>query len=196
MWTADMAVRVRGLPAFESTVPGTRRWPLPTLVAYLFEGRECEEVRSLLAAGEGDAHGAHLTWDPVSLSADELAAIERTFPQDPPPGDLEVERVAAVELGIPALHPTLAVPLRTANPLVRSAAARAAHYRFDYGHWADVYVATLTRTEASAILADPARRLDDEGHAELAARVIGEDDASLHFIVPRAGCPPPWVAAP
>lgn len=190
-----MAVRVRGLPGLEGALEGVRRWPVATLAAYLFEGRECEEVRALLAAGEGDAHGTHLTWDPIPLSEEAFTAIERTFPQDPPRGDLDIARVTTVALTIPALHPTLAVPLRMANPWVRSAAARAAHLRFDYGHWADVYVATLTRAEASAILADPARRLGDDGHAELAARVIGETDASLHFVVPREGCPPPWLAA-
>jgi hypothetical protein len=33
---------------------------------------------------------------------------------------------------------------------------------------------------------------DDGGQAELAKRIIGEDDAALRFIVPREGSPPPW----
>src|SRR5919206_973923 len=56
-------------------------WPLETLVAYLFEGRECSEVRSLLARGEGRARGTRITWDPVELTEDEFSAIERQFPE-------------------------------------------------------------------------------------------------------------------
>ncbi|MGH7720833.1 MAG: hypothetical protein ACREON_18550 [Gemmatimonadaceae bacterium] len=174
--------------------PSERRWPLPTLIAYLFDGRECDEVRALLAEGRGRAHAHEVTWRPVRLTAKQLTRIERTFPQGRPPHSFDLEKVASVELKVPAMHPTLTVPLRVAQPLVRSAAARAAHLRFDYGPWADVYVSTLTPAEAAALLADPARRVGDEGEAELAARVIGEDDASLHFTVPREGSPPPWSA--
>ena len=56
-------------------------WPLPALVAYLFEGREEDEVRALLARGEGEAHGAHITWEPVDVSADELTRIQGEFPR-------------------------------------------------------------------------------------------------------------------
>src|SRR5919202_3722047 len=56
-------------------------WQLETLVAYLFERRECHEVRSLLARGEGRARGMRITWDPVDLSPDEFQVIERGFPE-------------------------------------------------------------------------------------------------------------------
>ncbi|HJU64326.1 MAG TPA: hypothetical protein VJ596_01555 [Gemmatimonadaceae bacterium] len=172
-----------------------RRWPLSTLVAYLFEGRECDDVRSLLAKGRGKARLRELTWPPVQLTPAQLTEIERSFPQGTPPEPFDAGRATSVELKMPAMHPSLAVPLRVDQPLVRAAAARAAHLRFDYGPWADLYVATLTPAEASALLHNPARRVGDEGEAELAARVIGEDDASLYFTVPREGSPPPWVGA-
>lgn len=169
------------------------RWPLSTLVAYLFDGRECDEVRALLAAGRGRARTRDLSWPPVRLTASQLTEIERTFPQGMPAQPFDPGRASAVELKMPAMHPTLAVPLRLDQPLVRAAARRAAHLRFDYGPWADVYVATLTPAEASALLQNPARRASDEGEAELAARVIGEDDASLYFTVPRENVSPPWA---
>lgn len=167
-------------------------WPLATLVAYLFDGRECDEVRAMLARGEGEAHGAVLTWEPVRLTADELTAIERRFPQGDEPRPLDLRRVSSVALVLPALHPTLEVPIRGNHPLVSEAASRAAYLRFDYGPWADVYVATLTGAEAAELLQDPARRVNDAGEAELAKRVIGEDDAALRFTVPRDDAPPPW----
>jgi hypothetical protein len=91
---------------------------------------------------------------------------------------------------MPALHPTLAIPIRADHPLVASAAARAAHLRFEQGPWADIYLATLTRAEAAELLDDPARRVNDTGEAELAKRVLGEDDAALRFTVPRSDEPP------
>ena len=169
-------------------------WPLETLVAYLFEGRECDEVRSLLARGEGRAHGMQITWDPVELSAEEFRDIERGFPEGGASRPLDRHKAVAVALILPALHPTLSVPIRADHPLVAVAAQRAAHLRFDYGPWADIYVATLTRAEAAELLNDPARRVHDEGAAELAKRIIGEDDAALQFTVPREDAPPPWRA--
>src|SRR5919204_543881 len=73
-------------------------WPLETLVAYLFEGRECDEVRSLLARGEGRARGTRVTWDPVELSADEFSAIECRFPQGKTSRPLDRHRAVAVAL--------------------------------------------------------------------------------------------------
>lgn len=91
-----------------------------------------------------------------------------------------------VMLTVPALHPTLSVPIRADHPLVAAAASRAAYLRFDQGPSVDVYVATLTRAEAAELLDDPARRGRDTGEAELAKRIIGENDAALRFTVPRA----------
>jgi hypothetical protein len=171
-------------------------WPLPALVAYLFEGREEDEVRALLARGEGEAHGAHITWEPVDVSADELTRIQGEFPRMREPAPLDRQRVVSIALTVPALHPTLSVPIRGDHPLVAVAASRAAYLCFDYGPWADIYVATLTRDEAAELLDDPARRGNDEGAAELAKRIIGEDDAALRFAVPREDAPPPWHGEP
>jgi hypothetical protein len=178
-----------------SDVPGvatSRQWPLATLVAYLFDGRSCDEVRELLAVGEGTAHGNEVSWTPLTLSEQELSAIESGFPKPHPAPALSYERAAFVELDMPALQPTLSVPIRGDQPLVEGIAQRAAYLSFDYGPWADVYVSTLTREEAAELLADPARRVHDAGEAELAKRIIGEDDAALRFAVPRPESPPPW----
>jgi len=189
----DRMVKVRIMPADD--VPGvatTRHWPLSTLVAYLFDGRTCDEVRELLAVGEGSAHGTTASWTPIALTAHELSAIESHFPKPHPAPALEYERATCVELDMPAMQPTLTVPIRGGQPLVVGIARRAAYLSFDYGPWADVYVSTLTREEAAALLADPARRVHDAGEAELANRIIGEDDAALRFAVPRPESPPPW----
>jgi hypothetical protein len=189
----DRTMRVRIMPAGD--VPGlatSRQWPLSTLVAYLFDGRSCDEVRELLALGEGIAHGNIVSWTPLTLSEQELGAIESRFPKPHPAPALSFERAAFVELDMPALQPTLSVPIRGDQPLVEGIAQRAAYLSFDYGPWADVYVSTLTREEAAELLADPARRVHDAGEAELANRIIGEDDAALRFAVPRPESPPPW----
>ena len=189
----DRMMRVRIMPAGD--VPGiatSRRWPLSTLVAYLFDGRGCDEVRDLLSVGEGIAHGNVVSWTPLTVTAQELSAIESRFPKPHPAPALSYERAAFVELDMPALQPTLTVPIRGDQPLVEGIAQRAAYLSFDYGPWADVYVSTLTREEAAELLADPARRVHDAGEAELAKRIIGEDDAALRFAVPRPESPPPW----
>ena len=189
----DREVKVRIMPADD--VPGvatTRTWPLSTLVAYLFDGRSCEEVRELLALGDGTAHGTIVSWAPITISAADLSAIESHFPKPHPAPALSYERAMFVELDMPALQPTLSVPIRGDQPLVEGIAQRAAYLSFDYGPWADVYVSTLTREEAAELLSDPARRVHDAGEAELARRIIGEDDAALRFAVPRADSPPPW----
>ena len=189
----DRMMRVRIMPAGD--VPGiatSRQWPLSTLVAYLFDGRGCDEVRELLAVGEGIAHGNVVSWTPLTVTAQELSDIESRFPKPHPAPALSYERAAYVELDMPALQPTLTVPIRGDQPLVEGIAQRAAYLSFDYGPWADVYVSTLTREEAAELLADPARRVHDAGEAELAKRIIGEDDAALRFAVPRPESPPPW----
>jgi hypothetical protein len=178
----------------ESVEPVPTEWPLHKLVAYLFDGRECDEVRAILARGQGEARGAVLEWDPLLLSSEELSAIEGAFPREEEPHPLDQSHAASVSLTLPALHPDLSVPIRADHPLVVAVASRAAYLRFDYGPWADIYLATLTRDEAAELLDDPARRVrDDSGEAELAKRIIGEDDAALRFIVPREGAPPPWM---
>jgi hypothetical protein len=189
----ERVMKVRIMPAAD--VPGvatSRRWPLATLVAYLFDGRSGDEVRELLASGEGEAHDTIVSFSPVTITAQELGAIEARFPKPNAAPALAYERATFVELDMPALQPTLSVPIRGDQPLVEGIAQRAAYLSFDYGPWADVYVSTLTREEAAELLADPARRVHDAGEAELAKRIIGEDDAALRFAVPRADSPPPW----
>ena len=189
----DRVLKVRIIPSEDAPgVATTRSWPLSTLVAYLFDGRTCDEVRELLAAGEGEAHGTIVSWAPIMLTAHELSAIEARFPKPHPAPALAYEHATFVELDMPALQPTLSVPIRGDQPLVEGIAQRAAYLSFDYGPWADVYVSTLTREEAAELLADPARRVHDAGEAELAKRIIGEDDAALRFAVPRPESPPPW----
>ncbi len=195
MLDREMTVHVQDLRHGGSSCDRVRQWPLSTLVAFLFDGRECDEVRTLLARGEAVAHDSRVTFPPVELTARELTAIERSFPQGAPAGHLQRDDIYGVDMRIPALHPILTVPIRSSHPLVKAAAERAAHLRFDYGPWADVYVATLTPDEAATLLADPARRVRDAGEAELAKRVVGEDDASLHFTVPRRGVRAPWAEA-
>ncbi len=170
-------------------------WPLQTLVAYLLDGRRTrEDVCTLLAEGRAESRGALVEWEPLQMSPEELNSIESGFPREEEPHPLGGRHASLVALTLPALHPDISVPIRADHPLVSAVASRAAYLRFDYGPWADVYLATLTHDEASELLDDPARRVhDDGGQAELARRIIGEDDAALRFVVPREGSPPPWI---
>ncbi|MGQ0712721.1 MAG: ABC transporter ATP-binding protein [Gemmatimonadaceae bacterium] len=127
----DVAVRVE-----DASGERTERWPLRTLIAWLFVNRQCDEVRAILERGEGIRDGQRATWAPVHLSAEELTAVERTFPPANParPLDLTRARVTLVRQG-------RGTPLLPADPRAR-AAARVATYRwFDYGPWADVWEA-------------------------------------------------------
>ena len=114
----------------------TVRWPLRTLVAWLFVGRQCDEVRALLARGETTRDGTRATWPPVQLSADELTAIERTFPAANSARPLEPVRAQAT-----LVSPTGTLTLTPDDARVRDAAARATYRWFDYGTWADVWEA-------------------------------------------------------
>ncbi len=191
----EMQVTVQPLKA--GALPVQHRWPVTTLMAYLFDGRECDEVREVLAEGRATAHGTQVQWRPLELSEEEFVELERTFPQTPPARSLSLDTVRAVELNVPALRPDLRIPLRVGHPLLGRISKRAAYLRFDYGHWADVYVATLTPDEAAELLEDPARRANEDGEeAELANRIGSEDDAGLRFIVPRSESPPPWLHGP
>lgn len=116
---------------------------------------------------------------------------ERRTVSQPPQQPFDWHRAVSVILTVPALHPTLSIPIRADHPLVEVAASRAAYLHFEDGPWADIYLATLTRAEAADLLNDPARRADDEGEAELAKRIIGEDDAALRFALPHDEAPPP-----
>jgi putative ABC transport system ATP-binding protein len=128
---ATMRVAVRMHDGHGET---TVHWPLRTLVAWLFAGRECDEVRSLLARGEAARDGTRAMWKPVRLSAEQLTAIERTFPQATPTRPLEVSaaRVVLIRRGGQ-------VELRPDDSRAHDAAPRATYRWFDYGAWADVW---------------------------------------------------------
>ena len=129
---APVTVRMQD-PNGDTTV----HWPLRTLIAWLFAGRECDEVRSLLARGEASRDGTRATWKPVQLTAEQLTAVERTFPQATPTRPLDVGRARArlVRRGGQ-------VELRPDDLRVRDAAPRATYRWFDYGAWADVWEAS------------------------------------------------------
>jgi energy-coupling factor transporter ATP-binding protein EcfA2 len=112
------------------------RWPMRTLVAWLFAGRQCDEVRALLARGETTRDGTHATWTPVNLSAEQLAAIERTFPPANPGQPLDLARGRLL-----LVRRDGSVPLAPDDARVREAASRAVYRWFDYGVWADVWEA-------------------------------------------------------
>ncbi len=120
----------------QGTADHTVHWPLRTLVAWLFVGRQCDEVRALLARGETTRDGSRASWPPVQLSAKELTAIERTFPAANPARLLDPAHA----------HVTLVTPdgsevLASDDARVRDAVSRASYRWFDYGLWADVWEA-------------------------------------------------------
>ena len=114
----------------------TVQWPLRTLIAWLFVGRQCDEVRAVLARGETTRDGARATWPPVRLSPEELTAIEQTFPAGNPARALDVARARATLTTAGGSEPLAVDDART-----RDAASRAAYRWFDYGVWADVWEA-------------------------------------------------------
>ncbi|MGI9076460.1 MAG: hypothetical protein ACR2G6_03885 [Gemmatimonadaceae bacterium] len=110
-------------------------------MAYLFDGRECREVRRLLGIGSGVAHGTRVSWEPFEVSADELSAIESAFPPPMPERALCLEEVHRVMvIGQNGEAKTESVK----NPVVVEAASRARYAYFDYGPWADLYESTLS----------------------------------------------------
>jgi hypothetical protein len=114
------------------------QWPLRTLVAWLFAERQCDEVRAILARGEGMRDGARATWNPVALSPAELTAIEKTFPLPEPDRKLEVATARASLLTSGQVQ-----RLAPNDPRVVAAAPRAVYRWFDYGSWADVWESTV-----------------------------------------------------
>ena len=131
--TAASLMKICGSAAGERTV----QWPLRTLIAWLFVGRQCDEVRALLARGETTRDGTRATWPAVKLSAEELTAIERTFPTANPTRLLDTSTARAwlvTNSGATALAPE--------DRRVYEAASRATYRWFDYGVWADVWEAS------------------------------------------------------
>lgn len=188
----EIDVRLRRTDMPLATVDATHRWPLRTLVAFLFDGRECDEVRHLLAVGEATAHGRHASWETVVLTPEELTAIEREFPPPMLDRQIVVEQVARAELVVPASAPAVVVPLRTHHPVVREATARAHYLRFDYGPWADVYETPLSLTETMALLADVMLGVPEGPAAERALTLAETETMALWLIAPREGVQPPW----
>ena len=130
--SASVAVRMQSA-AGERTV----QWPLRTLIAWLFVGRQCEEVRALLARGETMRDGMRATWPAAKLSAEELTAIERTFPSANPARPLDASSARAW-----LVTSSGSTPLAPADRRVHEAASRATYRWFDYGVWADVWEAS------------------------------------------------------
>lgn len=188
----ELDVHLRRADLARAMVDATHRWPLRTLVAFLFDGRECDQVRHVLATGEATAHGRLASWEKVVLTPDELTAIEREFSPPMPDRQIVVEQVARAELVLPASVPAVVVPLRTHHPVVREATARARYLRFDYGPWADVYETPLSRTETMALLADVMLGVPEGTAAERALALAETETAALWLIVPREGIQPPW----
>jgi putative ABC transport system ATP-binding protein len=120
----------------EDGVERTVEWPLRTLIAWLFAGRECDEVRALLARGESTRDGTRAAWSPVHLSPQQLTAIEGTFPKASPARQLDVTRARAL-----LVRRDEHLPLAAGDLRVREAAAKAVYKWFDYGTWADVWEA-------------------------------------------------------
>jgi putative ABC transport system ATP-binding protein len=114
----------------------TVEWPLRTLIAWLFAGRECDEVRAVLGRGETTRDGTLAAWAPVHLSAQQLIAIERTFPTANPMRRLDTGRARPL-----LVRRGERVPLASDDARVREAATRAEYKWFDYGSWADVWEA-------------------------------------------------------
>ena len=114
----------------------TVEWPLRTLIAWLFIGRQCDAVRALLARGETTRGDTHARWTPVHLSAEELTAIERTFPAANPERRLDLRDARAW-----LVRPDRTLALAPDDARVRDAASRATYKWFDYGSWADVWEA-------------------------------------------------------
>ena len=136
-----VSVRVQDLAHGASACVTARPWQLRTLVAYLFDGRECGKVRRLLGAGSGIAHGTRVSWEAVVLSGEELAAIEATFPSAMPERALVLEEVSCVVM----LGRNGESRLTTVrDPVVLEAAPRARYLYFDYGPWADLYESPLS----------------------------------------------------
>jgi hypothetical protein len=192
----EVTVRVQDLRHGAGACVVTRRWPLRTLVAYLFDGRECDDVRALLAAGAAAARGDRLTWPPIELTAEELSGIERTFPPARPERPLLADEVAAVALHVvgPARTGIAAIP--RSHPLVSAAAARASYVRFDYGPWADIFSATLALEEGAAWLA--AVTEPSAPPEEIEVVVVPALTASpwVDLILPRDGERAPWRELP
>jgi putative ABC transport system ATP-binding protein len=129
---ANLAIRMQ-----EGALEHIVHWPLRTLVAWLFAGRQCEEVRRLLGRGETMRDGIRASWAPVHLSAEELTAIERTFPAATP-----MRRVDPARARTLLVKDDTSVSLSPDDPRVREAAPRAVYRWFDYGVWADVWEAS------------------------------------------------------
>lgn len=213
---------------------GGEQWPLATLAAFLFAGRECDDVRALLRRGRLDGLLTRLEWDPIALDVEAFAAVERELPPSLPESEHAIEPAFAREISLvaPPDGRGARVLLKPGAPLVATLAAQAQYTRFDYGPWADVWETRVAPEQVPGVLA--VSRFDSlRGGPTLAARLgdtlstrdrrapeappaAGADavkqlwrdlgawyevlfrvaaahvGASVRFVVPRPGHPPPW----
>ena len=137
------------------TAHGTDKWPLATLVAFLFAGRECDDVRALLAAGRLDGTLTRLEWEPISLDVREFARVERELPPSLPESERTIEPAVAREIALvaPPDGRGARVLLKPGAPLVATLAAQAQYARFDYGSWADVWETHVAPEQVPGVLA-------------------------------------------
>ncbi len=187
-----ISVRVQELVHGAAWCVSTRQWPLRTLVAYLFDGRDCDEVRALLAKGNGVSRGARLTWPPITLSADELTAVEKTFPAPAAGRQLVPAEVTSVRLVVPVASPRVAITVRPTHPIIADVLLHATYERFDYGPWADLYSASLTREQAMALIADAMLEVAIGDDPEGAALLAESNDAGLRLMAARKDEVVPW----
>ncbi len=188
----SLSVRVQDLEHGAAGCVSTRQWPLRTLIAYLFDGRECDEVRALLETGVGVAHSTRLSWPPTTITAAELSEIEHTFPPPIPVRQLTPADVTSAELIIPADTPKLAVLVRPTHPAVAAALLHAVYDRFDYGPWADLFTASLSRDQAQALLADISLGVTESEHIQRAAMLVEDHSAAVRLTARRPEETEPW----
>ncbi len=192
MLDRDLTVRVQDPRPGVRACVSTRSWKLSTLAAFLFEERECAEVRQLLARGEGVARGSRASWPPVELTEDEFTELEKTFPEgaDRP---LDPDSVGNVVLEIGDAPDGARIPVSDDDPDVRACLDSASYLRFDYGPWADVYHAPVSSSLARALLVRAeSGEVPPAALSHSAERLAAGAGARLHIEVARAGVKPPW----
>lgn len=134
---------------------GTDKWPLATLVAFLFAGRECDDVRALLAGGRLDGTLTRVEWEPIVLDVRAFAAVERELPSSLPESERTIEPSVAREVALvaPPDGRGARVLLKPGAPLVATLASQAQYSRFDYGSWADVWETHVAPEQVPGVLA-------------------------------------------
>ena len=185
----DVEFQIRDPTTGEWREDGRERWPFRTLVAFLFNGRECDAVRALLAAGTVTEGNRRVSWAPVVLTIGEFTSVERTLPPPLSPSHRvpEITGETNVRFVVPREQPTAWVRLDPAAPAVTALVERAEYVRFDYGPWADLYQVAVNPEQAAGVLAcaEPWQR-------DLFSAYAQRFGAGVQFHVRRPGVPPPW----